>query len=547
MKNNKTKKHIFTHNTIITITLLCMLLIAGCSSPELTNNAGSLSPIDTKENIERPDIPRTQIADVAEEYEQPRDTRKLMPARTDVSGTLLDIPFGQTIGEQFPIITREEFPLLKHAPVRVDNNLLVGYDEILRFDLEENSTGKVVFAKDEESNDENIGAMLLFEEQKTVFIYELQLYTGTFKDFSGRDIQILGNMYTIAEVTNTSVLLYGKNIASNLHFQNNEQISVNSSKVSDTRCAVTPQMLSYALYADGSDDGNILLSANESLREAVGWRSLASPLFNIRYKGEGVQNRTTMKIDKNARGYSLKLSLATGEHKIPLVEQINGQLVLGGQDKKLRVTPCEYATQCIAPDTLLALTSPTDHTYILTYRNTIDRKIIFMDPDNRKYEYEFTGTPGIDARAQIRIGEDVFYATIGEKDNSTGTYNISIDQGFKNERASFVERNGVIIKLGDIANNTLPIDIVVPPEKTMNHTKETTHINISYNNNEWIITLEGVELIEKEDTDDTAGSTSYGLLFTVERKDDNHPLNQGDEVTISVPKTPAYGIMVLEG
>ncbi len=263
--------------TFAAMLLLVVTLIISCTPPALEPTP--TTPIPTKPStVVRPEIPRVNPPQNMPDdpiYKNPGEQphgKEPMPLPNRTSHIDLDIPYGDAIGKHHKIITQAEFPLLKHPTIKTGTSGLLGYTETLRFDFANNSTGKIVIGKD----DDELGTFLLFEHEKPIFEYKLTLDRATFYSIRGRDIQVLGHTYTIAEVNNYSVALFGKDIASNLYFRNNTELEVNNSKVYETRCKITPNSISYTLYAKGDDDNrNILLSPKESLSSNIKQKSFA--------------------------------------------------------------------------------------------------------------------------------------------------------------------------------------------------------------------------------------------------------------------------------
>lgn len=509
---------------------LLLLLLAACTPIPLEENTPS-RPIFTTD-VGVPDIPRSNISEESYEgvVEKPQERPIFIVNLTPASD--LDVPLGDTIGKHHPIITRREFPLLAHSPIRVNQNLLLGYEQLLKFDFGANTSGRIVFTFDERTDE--IGSFLKFEEGKPIFQYILRLNQGTFYDISGRDIQVLGHTYTIAEATNNSVTLYGKTVSSNLIFTNGERLFVNNSRRGSTLVNVTPNTLSFTLFAQGKDDDNIILSPGESITENVGQLKLGSDLFDIRYKGAPFQDMTQVKIKNSNRGFKLVAEVASGPLNIDLAEIQNGKVVLGGQER-LHVRSCGF---CIAPDDNIVLTTPNKESFILRYSGTsVDPNIVrFYDAQGNQYNYRFTGKPG-SAAVDVVVGNTPFHVRIGPRDNKTDSYNLSVD--FRSSDIILLDES--ILRLGTPVNNTVPIDIIV---KRTGVQEQATRLKLVFNTTNYI---DGGNLtfIEDEDTGDSVGMNSYGVTIVLNRER-SMLLNRGEDALILIPRTRSYGIVSLE-
>jgi hypothetical protein len=522
--------------------VLVLLLLVSCSK-QIPLEPGSPSKISPSDS-ERPVIPRsTVIPEVEDAGEQPQggESRPVFLV-DDMPRTDLDVPVGSTIGQYHPLIARAQFPLLRHSPIRVDRNLLIGYEESFGFNFGPDSTGRVIFGTDEVTH--SIGTFLRFESRKPIFEYKVRLDRGSFYDIQGREIALLGHTYIIAEANNFSVTLYGKDVANNLVFTDGEVLYVNSSGRTDTLAHVRGNAIAFELFANGRDRGDILLSPGESLGDNIGHLRLASALFDIRYKGAPLQNATQIGLRRGTYGYALIIPLRTGVAEFSIIEQDGGKLVLGRSTDRLHLTPC--TNYCIAPEDNILLTSPDGKTYLLRYGGASEnpKLLNFYDPAGNQYQYEFVGTPGLDAKANIVLEKFSFPVRIGAKTKNLGLFNISVNQGFKNGRVEIVAVDGTIIRIGDIQNTTLPVDIVVPAFKTLSKKDEILRLNLTYSGS-WHI-VSNATFVEDINSTHTFAQTS-NILIDFTRRDRSLPFNQGEDATIFISQTPIYGIVSLEG
>ncbi|HIH24693.1 TPA: hypothetical protein HA251_06695 [Candidatus Woesearchaeota archaeon] len=542
---------------IVVMGIVAILFLGACSPPPFDDGTDSTTPpvtVTPNDGTARPDIPRTNPpADTPDntEYKNPGEQTHSWPQvviNNKTPSVDLDIPLGEELGDAHPFITSKEFPLLRHQPIRVSGNELVGYDETLRFAFGNNTTGTVAFAK----VDEELGTFMRFERGKPVFEYRITLYKGTFIDMQGRDIQILGHTYVIAEATNTSVALFGKSIPSNLFFEQDEPLEVNGTSVRESMCNITPRSISYTLYTKGNDDGrNIMLSPGESLRDNLGWHALASAIFDIEYKGNPAQNATLMFFKRTKHGYDLEIVTWKGRLQLPIIEEDAGRLILGSIDERLRVTPCPASNPyCIAPDTIIPLTTGDGRTFIVKYdaAHFDPNTIRFSDLENNRYSYEYLGTPGAtNGTVDILLEDARFRVRIGPLDNATGTYNISVDQGFRNGIAEILDKNGAAVRIGNITGNVLGVELVLPWAK-VGGTQERIALNISHHGGEdWRVAVRNMTLLEDEDTDDYFGSTGYGALVLLRNKGSPAAPGTGDEADILLPRGQLHGTVSLQG
>ena len=533
----------------LAVLLVTLALIIVSCAPRDTPSQGEVTADDGWPDTTRPDIPRTNPTitdDVDDATAPPPEQRPVFLNETHGAPRIeLDVPLGDAIGQHHPLITVAEFPLLKHPPVRLGSASLLGYEEEIRFDFGANSTGKVLFGKDD---DDAIGTFLLFQEDKPILEYRLRLNAGTFADIQGREIQILGHRYLVAEASNTSVHLYGVDVPSNLAFTNGTRLVVNSSGQPDTTVQVTPGELRYTLYAGDPDREGILLAPGDSLSAKIPRNRLASRILDIAYVGAPSQDAGELRLDRTRSGYRISVETIRGLVEVPLVEEDAGQLVLGSVGEPLRLTPCAYGTYCIAPGDLALLTSPLGASYLITYADASnDTKELIIREGGNRYSYRFVGEPGQNAFTDIVVDGYPFRARIGPRQNGSGDYNITIDQGFTQGRVELVTRTGAVLRIGDINGTTVPLDMRIPAQLTLNRREERISLNVTLDNGDGRVLIAGNLTLVEDDDDDLVGVSQYGVGVFLDRDGDDLPDSTGREVALLVPESVIYGVIALEG
>jgi hypothetical protein len=507
--------------------LVFLLLLVACKEVPLEDGPGrTVVPVQPSN---RPDIPRVNPPEDTPDNPVPDIPRpRVVYVPNGTPGTSLDVPMGEVIGEHHPVITQAEFPLLKHPVIRIHDNRVIGYDERITFSFGKNSTGRVVFAEDEDT--EEIGSFLHFEDKKPIFEYRIRLNSGTFEDIQGREIQVLGHTYVIAEANNRSVTLYGRSVANNLIFDDGKKLFVNRSSRTGTLCNVTPGSIAFEVFANEGDDG-ITLSPGESLGDNIGWERFGSDLFDLRYKGAPVLEANRIDLDRTDFGYRMKIDTHSGKVIIPLVERDGNRLVMGSVEEGLHVANCGY---CIAPGDNIILTAPDGRTFIMQYRTTTDDHVIFRDESDNRYNYKYDKRS---LRTDLIIDNVLFPVRI----LNTSEHNISIDQGLRSE---IVLGEGAILRIGALTSTTLPLEIVIPANIATDRIEHRTPFNITYNGT-WMVIVGNTTFVD--DDEDSLGQSPYGVLFHLKRDDANITAsNIGEEATIFVPRERAYGIVMLE-
>jgi len=525
--------------------ILVVLLLLGCqqitpepySSPNITNQDPDL----------RPDIPRSYVPDPSViDHEQQNDTPFLKP---DVVPPYLslELPIGELMGHAYPFITSKHFPLLRHYAVPLSGSAYVVYDEELLFDFDENTTGMIIFGEDE---DEEIGTFLFYENEKPIFTYSVSLRGLAWEDLSGREIELLGNRYVIAEATNTSVSFYGITVASNLFFSDGKKLVVDSQHQLDTRVDVTYDRIAFTVYADGRrDDGNIMLSPGERLTDNM--RGFANSVFDIMYEGVTEGTSSHFRLDRTKHGYDMIFDTPDGRIEIPLLEEDAGNLVLGRLDEPLRLDEC-VRSECITRGETMLFTTLDGRTFEATYTDISEQppELIVRQTGNR-YTYQILGnlTRG-NAYTDIVLGDIPFRTEIGTFDFENENANISVD--FKRYRDRDVDAlllGGFELDIGTIVDNTLTLEIIIPREYLHEYRRkdESLFITITYED-DFVISVTGnITFVEDDDDRDSFGLTPYGATLFLDSEHENLEENEAIELDIHLPYEQTLGVVRLEG
>lgn len=518
--------------------LLLVLLLLGCQqiepwAQEQPNYTG-------QDESMRPDITREYEPEPEQVDVQPTGSERPVLIDDPIPRLELKLPIGTPIGEQHKIITKHQLPLLAGIAIPYDNRI-IEYDQELIFDFDENSTGEIRFGEDPV---DTIGTFLFFTSGRPIFQYQVRLRGATWKQLSGRDIKLLGHTYVIAEATNNTVVLFGRDVDSNMLFEHEDKFVFQGSKQQDTVSFVYPDVLGFRVFVDGEDSGDIWLTQGESIADNIGKDTMASRFFDIRYGGLDTSELSRIRIDRTTHGYDLLIDTPDGALDIPLVEEKEGQIRLGREGKSLHIDECPGRTYCIAPDEYILLTTQ-GRSKLLYYSdvNLDPDRLIMRDPNNR-YSFEFIGVPGENARTDIIIDDLSWAARIGEHDNATGSANISVRAGQHANRV--YTRAGPYLEIHKIErNSTLPLELVIPRHMTLDRKEDRTWINLTFDG-EWRIIMEG-DFISIEDTDKLLGQTEYGVAFLLDQDKRNLERNEANEADILIPSSQALGTVRLEG
>ncbi|MDD9952846.1 MAG: hypothetical protein OXR66_00755 [Candidatus Woesearchaeota archaeon] len=516
--------------------LLLIMLVSCVQEIPLEDSPERTPP--NPDTARRPDIPRADLP--PEEPKSQREPpavidRPIMRERIVTEGATLAVALGEKIGDHYEYLTARELPILKSKAVQLIPGLPLTYTEVFNI---HNSTGRVIFSKD--TNTDEIGSFLLFEDDEPIYTYELHLNEGTWYDLQGRDITVFGDTFLVAEVNHDTVHLYGRDVATNLIFEDGAHLTVGSIKQPHTDVTVDDHSLTYTIFTDGKRDtgDTILLSPGESLAENTN----AFIPFDLTYKGLADFGVARLDIQGTKHGYRLIVENVAGTLDIPLIEHDAGELILGTKEHKMHISPCPKKEFCVQPDDSLLLTAPDGRNFLVWYSDVSeDPEQLIMRSKGNRYSYEYHGHPG-DARTDIILEDVAFPTFIGPEDNETGEYNISVAQGFYKDRVEIVLTGGFVLRLDEIVNNTLVLELEVPRERTHTGKKEFLNIVLSYDD-DWKVSLPDVATFADEDTLDQFGLTEYGIFVFLEDNKRRLGPGEGDELSLLIPYASAHGVV----
>ena len=252
-------------------------------------------PFAPSSPVIRPEIPRTNDPGWQETPPEPIPVMPPPPTNRSVflvkreSATIFRIPLSGSLGAAYPLLTKEELPSLKPAPLQTGDGHFRSYAQFLRFSFGENTTGNVTFIDD--SRREYFGTALLFREDLPLLEYALDLQGRLFFDprILGAKIRLLGNDFQVQEATNVTLALNGLDVSQYLFLHDNRSLESNKQTFTNTIVNYDGAGFSYRLDARALDRGGLFLREGETLRQRLRERHLEPSLigqqFDIHYDG----------------------------------------------------------------------------------------------------------------------------------------------------------------------------------------------------------------------------------------------------------------------
>jgi len=365
---------------LVVAVVLALLLVAACAEDQLEQGGGyqNLPPPPPVPEV-RPDIPWAEppatLPPIVDERERP-ELRQFLNAtlfvRQAPSGIVagdVEHPFlvGKKLGEVLPLLTRQELRMLATKMPSLRGAVLRA-EPYVRFDFGNETTGELRFVRDPDTK--AVGSELFFEEEKPMFEYAYLLQEGAFPVLKGETIDLFGHTYEVHEATNTSIQLYGKDIAQFVYLVNRSELKVNGTSIADTYVEVDPWHFTIRYLAPGVDEDGLRLKPGEDLRGKLRRpEMLLNALFDISYDGLEQNPNDTVAFRSVSSGVRMDFFNALGQPEtIPLVGLQGTSLRWGSDERLLHVTECRSQDDfCVAIDDSFLLTSRSGVTRAMSF------------------------------------------------------------------------------------------------------------------------------------------------------------------------------------
>lgn len=263
---------------------------------------------------------------------------------------------GEMIGNVLPVLTREQLSILASEQPSAGGQLLHA-EPYVRFAFGNETTGQLEYVRDPDTN--AVGSELFFAEGEPMFEYDYDLEDAAFPLLIGDDLDLFGHTYEVHTVTNTSLQLYGKDVAQFVYLANNSALEVNGTSIANTMVQVDPWHFTVQYLTPAVDEGGLRLAPGEDLRSKVPRPEMfLNPLFDITYDGLEQNPNDTVAFYSVANGVRVDFFNSLGEPEtMQLVNTANGTLGWGG-NHALHVSECASNEDfCIAINDEFVLTS----------------------------------------------------------------------------------------------------------------------------------------------------------------------------------------------
>ena len=212
--------------------------------------------------------------------------------------------------------------------------------------------------------------------------------------------------------------------------------------------------LKYRLKAQGQSDADVYIPAGKGLREMIRYPQALLGDWDIRYNGLDAA-QTIVKFDPSGNKYDLEFSNVKRQRmQTTIVANAGGNLKIGDDDTVLHfIEGTSESNYIIALQDELVLTSDNDRngiTNILKYSSIdISNKVLVFDnlAEERK-ETSYTGTEGIDARADLVVSGSTYSVYIGGAPEYKLAVDLNHDGDVNSDEVNIVIEGGGLIDLG---------------------------------------------------------------------------------------------------
>jgi hypothetical protein len=359
---------------------LVLLLVAACANEQLQQGGGyqNLPPPPPVPDV-RPDIPRTAppatLPPTVNEQQRPalrqflNTTLFVRQAPSGIVAGDVQHPFlvGTKLGDVLPLLTRQELRMLASRMPSLGGAVLRA-EPYVRFDFGNETTGELRFVRDPDT--QAVGTELFFEAEKPMFEYAYLLQTGAFPPMKGEVIDLFGHTYEVHEATNTSLQLFGKDVAQFVYLVNRSALEVNGSTITDTYVEVDPWHFTIRYLAPEVDEGGVRLKPGQDLRSKLRRpEMLLNPFFDIIYDGLEQNPNDTVAFRAITDGVRMDFFNAIGQAETLQLVGLQGSSLQWGSNKRpLHVTECKSQDDyCVA----------IDDSFLLTSRSGVTRAFLF--------------------------------------------------------------------------------------------------------------------------------------------------------------------------
>jgi len=257
--------------------------------------SGQIRPVIDK-------VPNPEYQEIV--YDDIDDVVTVPELSTPIESYKLSVGYGlvtlnQTLGTFSPTFTKYDFPeLLKSRNVKSDLVPIGGkYEQFLKL-----LGGRVIYTGDEY---DVVDDYLVYRDDEPIYEYQFVFSDGSFLDYVGQEINILGNTYKIIEATKEDVIL--ENLETNDRLViGGGKILFNNEILSKTDSRMTGDSIFIIAKADALGD-DIFISKGETLQEYLVEPTLITDKIDIRYLG--VNQVLHIKIEFNNKGDELELRI----------------------------------------------------------------------------------------------------------------------------------------------------------------------------------------------------------------------------------------------
>ncbi len=454
-----------------------------------------------------------------------------------VIGTEED-PFliGDTLAEHVPLLGRGDLRILS-APQPVADGIPLHAESYVRFDFGENTSGELRFRRDPDS--EKVRSELFFAEGKPLFEYAYLLKDTAFPLLLNQQLAFFGHTYVVKAASNTSVTLYGLDVAQWLVLQNNTALELNGTRLAHTRVFVDPWSVRIRYFADEGPDGDgLALLTGTSLRQLFPRPdAFLNPLFDLRYDGFGTGAESVITLSAGRRA-TLSFTDPLGE-RVTIHTHKEGTIVWGGIGERLHTRECDSLRDyCIALHEQFLLARP-EFTSIMEFTGVNDagNEANFKDlTTGEKHLVKLAdtglreeGLPVLDGA--FRIDDATFPLRILLNGSaSRASIDLDGDGGVRSENPLLLAENGVEVQLLENGTVELTLPELYGSASHQRLPEETLTFTLTPCADELCVSVGGVELQQQEEQDEWYGMSTRGVAVHLQESSDG---NEGSGATLT--------------
>ena len=307
--------------------------------------------------------------------------------------------------------------------------------------------------------------------------------------------------------------------------------------------------IKYRARPKGIKGGDLFISPGKGTKYNLINPDLFLGNWDIFYQGlsENIKKIAGSDIFFNPTGdkYKLTFTNVKGQtYTIPLVSNNNGVLTIGNNENSLYFIEASSSSDfIIKPQDYFVLTSKNDRagiTNILRYSsiNIANNQLSLGDLSEGNKEVIFTGTPGVDAVANLPTSGRTYKVFIGPAPNYNLAIDLNGDGNINSNEVKIVTNGGGLLDLGSAQTSASDFNMILSTQSTQfskRSTDENINIQVQKESNSVNVKVSSQTDLTLESTGqgNKEGLSSFGIKFILREK------SGPDELIASYPTSQA--------